>query len=492
MYLKLQTTTNKSSLSHYLSKYFFFGYDYTKKATINITSEIPLYIYTSDLEKTLKIQQSIKKIQNKNYYLIKIEQKNPIYKRIIDESPAIMDPKHWPFVCVSSMTSKIPHYNILASYYEEITKEKLPVLFQEIANIAKTKPSLSEKINTITSLLSEKMTYLSDSRSLQDYIVARSLQKISDTHLGDCKDFSIITCAILKHIGISSNIVLVTRGETALAGPENFPSTPWDFDHVILKVETPDKNLWVDPTNFVSTTQLLPDIADRRAIVLEVNNSHYEQIPAIQAQDQKVLRSAIWDIQNNTVKIKGNLAFLGIAARYMTGMSQKHSNETIKNMLIKMLGNYQMPILHSEASVPSLYSRIINDLVFDYHLNAQFSGLTTNAGQAIPLKFHFVKKLIAKPGSVSHLYLGSPQIIKDNLILNNIKSIGHHNLDCSIESRWANITRKVQYNKNQVWVRHEIEIKKSWVSANEFESKEYQELLNKLETHFNNGAAIIF
>ncbi len=493
VYLKLKTIRNKNSFSKYFARYFSFGEDYTKLSSIYITSEVPLYINIYDPEKVLTITQKTKKIKNKTWYLINIEQKQPLYKEIIDENLIIFNPKHRPIVCVASMENEIHDYNALAAHYQNIKKQKLPILYKNIADIASTKNTLTEKINTVTSLLSEKITYLSDCRTFKEGRIARPLEQVANSRLGDCKDFSMATSVILESIGIPSNIALVYRGELALPAPDILSSSPWDSNHAIVKVNLPTGPLWIDPTNFVSSTHLFPDIANRRAIVLEVNNSHYENIPPIKAITQGSLRRATWNIDKNSqAHITGSIEFYGIAARHFSGAAKKHSEHYIKNSVLQMLGNNQMPIVNYDIGLPDLHSTIVKDLLFKYNITAEFASLKTNSGKAMPLMFSVAKRLMTKKEAVSDLYLGSPQIIEDYLTLNNVKPIAKYSLNCHIESPWANISREVHYENNQAIIHHKLEIKKSWIEAEQFKSDIYQKLQRDLEQNFNSGAALVF
>lgn len=492
IFLKTKKIQKKSNLFPYYYNYFSLREDYIKSSNINIISEIPLYINIHDPEKIFTIQTKIKNIKNKKLYIINIEQKNPFYKHIIDEELIYINPKYWPRVSVSSRRDNISDAKIDASLYQSIAQQPLPVLYKKIAQIAQTKKTAIDKINTVTSLLAEEITYLSDGRTAKSGIMPQSLKTIADTRLGDCKDFTIGTLVILKSLGIPSKIVNVYRGEGIPVPTDSLLQSPWYFNHIMLKVELPTGPIWVDPTNFASMAPyIFPDISDRHAIILDGKNSHYETIPPIKPHEQRFIRRSIWDVKNEVSHIKGSVELCGIAAQQFTGFAKKYSTDAIKNIFIQSLGN-KMPILNYQVSLPDLTSRIVNDLLFEYSLTTPFSSLKTNTGKAIALKFNFVNKLIAKPEAVSDLYLGTPKIIDDYLTINNLKPIGSLSLNCKIESPWANIVRTVRYENNKILIHQQLEIKKSWIEAADFQSDPYQKLKLVLEQNFINGVAVVF
>ncbi len=493
IYLKYEINAQNSIPENYYATYFSSYYPYYTKKNISIQSELPLHIETNDPDKIFSVTQKTQKIKNKNLAVINITQTKPFIKMISDEEIPRLNPKNIPIVSISSIKDFNDYSNAIAIHYEKIKQQPLPELYKEIALAAQTKKTNLEKINTVTSLLAEKITYLADARTIKGGFIPQPLQRVVDTRLGDCKDFSMATSVILQSIGIPSKIAFVMRGEALFPFPNNLPG-PGHLNHAIVKVELPEGPLWVDPTNFTSmANHIHADISNRKTLVLSVNNSTYETIPAIKNTDHRIVINETWHkLRSNELEVTGNLKFLGNSAKMFTGDKNKYSEEFIQNKLIDIVNEQNGKVLHHKIKLPDLNSRIVNDLSFNYNLTTQNSHLKTNAGGAIPLSFHHVDLFFTKKNTVSDLYVGSPRIIESYRTIKNITPIGKQSLDCQIESPWANITRAVKYDKNQVLIHQKIEVKKSWIEASELNSDEYKKLQLAIHENFNNGIAIIF
>ena len=118
--------------------------------------------------------------------------------------------------------------------YNEVINQPLPKLFSDIAKTAAEAKGDKDKIDTVTSLLSEKIQYMGDWRAIKGRFIPRDLNEIASTGVGDCKDFTVATIAILRSIGYKADPALVLRGQyekslNILPGINN-------FNHVIVKV----------------------------------------------------------------------------------------------------------------------------------------------------------------------------------------------------------------------------------------------------------------
>lgn len=63
---------------------------------------------------------------------------------------------------------------------------------------------------------------------------------------GDCKDKALLTVALLSRLGVEAHPALVNTSERGLV-ERRLPS-PYDFDHVIVRLLLDGKAVWVDPT----------------------------------------------------------------------------------------------------------------------------------------------------------------------------------------------------------------------------------------------------
>lgn len=134
VYLKYQLNF-KTELDNFDSRFFTFGNQfYAHSASIYVTSELPLFISINDPDKILNIKKSTKKEKNKTLYCLVIHQHKPIYKDIIDEDKIYFNLKYVPIVSIVAAPTLAHFEKVVAMGYEQIKNQRLPVLYQEIAN----------------------------------------------------------------------------------------------------------------------------------------------------------------------------------------------------------------------------------------------------------------------------------------------------------------------------------------------------------------------
>jgi len=391
---KLENVDKKSGIENYFSKLIVIGdQTYVKEYSSHIVSEIPLYLEKHDPENIIDIVQTTQKNKNKILYIIDIKQKKPFIRTTVNEEHEIINPKCITYVSISSEKDWSKLGERLAVHYEKIAKDPLPKLYQEIADIAKTKKTPIEQINTVTALVADKLIYLQNMRTIEGRILPQPLEKVATTRFGDCKDFAMATRVILRELGIPAQFAFVKRGEAVLTLPTTLPNF-LHFDHVLLKVKLPTHSLWVDPTNFNSMANyIFADIADRPAFVISDKHSVIEKIPTVEAQNNVTRIEEKWNIKNSdTCQVQGVMKAMGFAAQYYTGLQRRASDESIRHILSTRLSQNYGTILNKEVTLPPLTSRIVEDLSFDYRVLSRNLSVPTNYGLAIPLYFTSFKR----------------------------------------------------------------------------------------------------
>src|SRR5581483_6589222 len=102
-----------------------------------------------------------------------------------------------------------------------------------------------------------------DWKTVDGQYVPHDLSHIAELKLGDCKDFSAATAAILKKLGLDAHIALTNRGVYYDGKADELP-TESSFNHAIVYVKADERVYWIDPTNTASFAGgMFSDIADR-------------------------------------------------------------------------------------------------------------------------------------------------------------------------------------------------------------------------------------
>ena len=489
LYLKYKEVLKKPNMQGFYENKSIFGLNnFQEHSELHIKSELQLYINSNDPKQYLNIKSG----KTSKFFTLDVTLLKPVYNKIVDETLQLFGPNKCPWVAVSSSNDWKTFGNKTAAPYIKVLQQPLPELYMQIYNEAKKESDPIKQITIVTSMLNKCVQYMGDWKSTEGSFKPQDLTKVATTRLGDCKDFSTGTAAILNKLGIKATVALVWRGEASYKQDMTLPAWGY-FNHAMVKVSLASGPLWVDPTNFFSiATKILPDIADRDALVLDSKNTVIEHIPASKPADFVVTNSRDLDLTNpELIKIHGTKVVTGLAATHYTGAILLSSKNTIENSIIREQGSFDN-ITNPKVNMPNLDSRIVSDLKFSFEFNEKNLVLNTNAGKAILSKSDLVNSFIVNDEQVSDLYLGSPAILSGITTLSKISPTNILPLDCTVQSPWLDAKRTVKYEKNSVTIKQEFTIKRSWIYNYELKSTEYKKMLDALAKNFKEGAGIVF
>lgn len=518
VYIKYQLDVKEPYIPNNFSADFTFGVGQHLAAShIHIESEMPFYIQSHDTERLLNIKQvdvkqadakhNVKQTDKKQgesnhekKQIIDIVLKKPVIKLPVDETYMAQNGHLYPWVTVSSEKNWEDFAKLQNNRLEAVVSQKLPPLLLKIAEQAKTKTTLIDKINTITSQLAENVTYMGDWRTVKGALVPRNLEEIANSKYGDCKDFSAATIAILRHLGETAHFAFVYRGVDMIESPNNLPNQSL-FNHAILRVldrgednktnnNTP-KNLWIDPTNFTSYAQgMYPDIADRFALVFNPIKAEYIRTKALNPEDAELNYKKSISFPENVVHVNGEVKIKGALALSYIGADLRASKETINRAIINAVSD-ESRTLEWRVEDYNLTSRIVHDLNFKYSISEKNNRVKTTAGYAYMLSENLSPLLAKTKDRVTDLRLEStPSIFKGELLIKKASLVGNELKACSIDSPWVKATRNIQDTKEGIKVVDEAIIKKTKILNSELKTKEYAEFQDKVYHCFGEAALV--
>jgi hypothetical protein len=491
LYLKYKVKTIKQPLPKYFALKFAYGQGaYWKKATLKLKSELPFHIIANDPKERLEMTQC----KEGKYYKLDIVSKKPAYDDLMNESPANQIPsaqKTW--VSISTFDRYEDFSKAIAKDYENVLFQELPILHETIKKATAPIANPVDQINKVTSLLSEKIRYMGDWRTIEGKFSPRSLKAVADSGAGDCKDYSASTAAILNSLGYKARVVIVMRGIPYLSPQKSLPSFSM-FNHAIVKATAADgKVFWIDPTNFASMADgIFPDISERPALVLDTENPSYETIPSIDYQHSKMDIKGKMEIKENDIlKTEGELRLIGESAQEFTGAALSHSLQALEEATIMTLSGEASP-LKNKVILPPLDSRIVKDLVISYAYEQENHLLLTNMGSGILLNFSwansFIDTSITQEGTT---FVGLPVTLSRTTTIKNIDAEQAKTLAYELEYPWVKAKRECHLSDQGIEMIETITILKSFITAEEVKSKEFQNLRQSIKKYCSKIALII-
>ncbi|MFV9875529.1 MAG: DUF3857 domain-containing protein [Rickettsiales endosymbiont of Dermacentor nuttalli] len=491
IYLKYKLSVTKVPLSQVFSTVFHFGSgEYLKKSTITLHSKIPLHSVINDPDQVLEVSKDVED----NFHAIRIVLKKPIYRDVINEPEnSILNKEKLTWVLLSSMQKWDDLSMKLSKDYIDVMNQPLPTLLKEIVSSAAKIEDEETQINQVISNLIDKIQYVSDVRTISGRFIPQSLEKLVANQMGDCKDFSTATAAMLKKLGFKAQVALVLRGIRVVSYDHALPTLS-DFNHAILKVTNKDgKVYWLDPTNSVSQVDgIFPDIAGKMSLVLDDKNPVYEMIPNINpAHAQTIIEKEINNIDENTLFDTGKIIFKGEKAINITAAALYRSQKFIQDMLFNILSDSYLEEENKVKMVMPEFTRIVRDVTIDYAYKQINKTFKTNLGEALTLKYNKLNNIIDSTDSqVSDLFIDIPHSFKNHVVLKNVKVDKVEKLNFSIISPWVDVTRICSEHEKGIEIVDNIVIHQSLIPNQALSTSTYQNLKKILRQNLN--AALIF
>ncbi|HSX19618.1 MAG TPA: DUF3857 and transglutaminase domain-containing protein [Gammaproteobacteria bacterium] len=479
----------KADVPNFFEHMFEYDQSYLKKSQVHIKSALPLFTNVNDPQHYLAVTPG----KEGKLYTLDITLQKPIYVHIVDEKAAPLNPQAYPWVFVATNDNWQQFAQTFASAYLNVANQTLPPMYQHIADDVKAEKDPIKQIALVAAQINDHVQYMGDWKTTDGKHIPKNLISVATTKLGDCKDFATGMVAILRTLGYDANVALVQRGEGVYDTKDVKLPGMFHFNHAMVRVQLADKRvLWVDPTNFFSVAdQILPDIADRQAVVL-ASPSYLTQIPQSNVHDNVITVHKTFDLKNeDIVSVKTILTMQGLSAIDLTGANLQASQDTINNAVVYQLGDYDN-ITEKRVKAPKLDSRLVKDITFEVDYKEKNMLINTNAGKAFVIKNPVIENFFFNDEQVADIYLGSPKTIHKSVTLTNIQLADNDVLDYTLQSPWVDIIRTVKYKANSVTVDQKVIIKTSWLNNDTIKSPQYRAFAAELAKNFKEGVAIVF
>ena len=490
IYLKHQTVVKEATVPGFFATDFIYGADsYWKQSRVEVVSELPFFLQVNDPEQYISIKQRKKGA----LYTLTMRLKRPVIKIPVNEQYVARNGKILPWISISTLQEWPELGATLAPKYEEIINEPLPAIMQEIVREAAAEKTLIDKINKVTSRLAEKITYMGDWRTVKGAYIPRHLADIAKSKIGDCKDLSASTAAMLRALSIKAVAACVFRGQQQ-APANNLPTIAY-FNHAIVAVKDGDKTLWIDPTNFTSFAHgIYADIENKQALVLDPSASELLVTTKIIPENALVTvnkQIALAKTIGAPSTITGTMLFQGGAAESITGADLITSKDNINHALLNAVTD-QSKTETSHIDDYNLTSRLVADLTFKFSFVENFSQVKTTSGQAflLPMNRQVAKLLTKTKDRVTDLAFEQPKIHQYTILLQDALLIGDKFLTCKVDSPWFAGMRDLQNTPAGIKISDTLTFKQRQIALADLKSTSYADMQAKLFSCFGDTALV--
>ncbi|MCK6599147.1 MAG: DUF3857 domain-containing protein [Bdellovibrionaceae bacterium] len=491
LYYKISVDKHTLPLKNFFSYLEVFGLkENLKKQNIFLESEIELNHFIHDPNGYLELENK----KEKGKYYINIFLKRPIFFNPIEEKEPYIAKTSLPHIEIS--TAKDWSFDLLKPIIDQneaVINQKIPNKFALALEQAKRATRFHDQVNILMNEIQNQVRYFGDWRTIKGGIIPRDLETIVSSGFGDCKDFSALLASLLRELGYKANIAWVYRANPYIEFPTQFPSLSTQ-NHAITHVELENKDYWFDATNsFVFTLSPPPDIANREAIVLRMNNPLKLHIPESKPEQNLIHVLLNFDkVEKFQAKGKAMIELKGLPSIEWTGSELNQSKKEIENRLLEWISSSSRNVNESLFQPFNLQSRIAEDYKFEFTFNVKNAFYKTNQGMAYLLWENYSLKLIGEEleQRTTDLFLRYPRQTIYHLKFNGKKAINPKAIECHFSSEWVDFNRSIKTNTKLTEVIDQIIIKKAYISNSDFLDKKIKKLKDDIQNCLINKALL--
>ena len=469
--------------------------DNIEKFHLHVHSKLPLSYNVRD--EFNRLAHSLTPAKN-GWVDLDVHSTSPLATVITQEESSFVRPELVPAISISSLPDWTRYGRELIPVHESLLAKPLPPALEEIKKKAALQKNPIDQIQSVAASMAQEFRYFGDWRRIHGGYVPRSLEEISESRYGDCKDLALSVTAIFRALGYKSNMAWIFRGE--VVPPASSYQLPVDtaFNHAISRVEIGSgasaKVYWVDATNPVAYARgVATDIADRPAFVLYADGGKLDHTPPMKPEDATFESHLAYEFQNDESLIaSGQIKLGGRQAIGLTARAFYSPVQAVNYDLIHSLAN-NGKVIESSVGDFERGSRIVQDLTIPVKFKLAESGLRTSAGLGYPLFRDDAagRLLVETKDRVSDLYIETPNSSKITIDLLNVKLVGKTSLDCDLKSEFVDLQRTVAAIKNGISITDIVAVKQTVIKNSELQSAAFSKFQTAVRVCFNRAAVIL-
>lgn len=479
---------------------------YTEKDVTEIRSEIPLVIRHKGASDIIGVEES--KEGNLHKYTISLLR--PSFRVPIGEPQAAIKDDTMPRIEIGAVGKG---WGEVAKHFspkvEEILTSPLHPEFEAIVAEAAKAPNNVEKARIAMAKLIEKVKYLGDWRTERGYFLPKSFAEVAQSKQGDCKDFSGVTVAMLRKLGMKAHVAWVHRGaENRLVGLLSNSNRAFDpllpgadhFNHAIVAAEIDGATYWLDPTNpMAHVGPPFSDIADRVALVLKPESIELSRIPkagtgfhVISTSYMAFRPSGRADVLN---RIQAQGSMVTEMARSLSEIKDPKQQERAKFALFSLApppGDISNPGVVSEIEPETKAKTGLGEASEQFVYVLEAKGTKTSLGHSFIVPSHPAANLIEMTGGgrVTGVNLGERGGLTRKYLLANFQLQGDLPKNCEIANPWFRISRKFERQPAGLVLTDDLVNMADEISIADVNSRRFEEFRKKFDACFEESALV--
>ncbi len=449
-----------------------------KGSNTRIESEIPLEVKTKNLDTSWQIKGH--KGKDKEIYTIE-HLRDATYGFAFEE----LTDWDWPVPMIifrSHTALDAPPLLNLNKKVENLLAEPLPA--HALAFIAALKKKgVTEPRQIATEVMAwaqDNVRYMGDWRSREGHFVPRPLGQIFESKYGDCKDFSLLTIALLRSLGLKAHFTLIQRGVPNASIHSFADSLYLMINHAVVYVAEAsegDAGFLIDPTNVMAFPDPLWDLLDRNALVITEKPFVHHTKTWAESKSYCEQTRAFRFIDNNSAWFSFSSYLSGVEGAMTAQSFFRNSPEVNKDMLRSSF-NFSPTELIVEK-MPEFWDRKAATVEIKFSGSQQGeTHIATPLGKVLALDQPYLDLFRLQRGELrlSNIRLPLERGVVHKRFQRTKLAHSAKSLNGKLVSKWFTIERKVKQEGDDLVITTAFETLIPTITTAEFISHEFSEL----------------
>jgi tetratricopeptide (TPR) repeat protein len=305
----------------------------------------------------------------------KLTEEGLIYEWTLEKEASIKPETGMPhFADIGKIlyVTTIPDWQFVIDWYRELAESKSEVTYEikeAVEKITGGNPNLSdeEKIRLVYEFITENITYSSVSFR-QSGLIPQKARDVLINKIGDCKDVTTLSIAMLKELGIDAYLTLV--GTTHHNSPVHFLPSIDIFDHVITRVTINNETKYFDHTakNYPFQSVPLGDIGAYNLTIFDESQPMY--LNAENFPPSNIIRKGNIEIlSDKSVIVELHNMKSGYYSAQMRHVYRELDDTNRKKSLTESIGSHISNVTLIEYDMPAIDS-LNYQFFYDYQYKA--------------------------------------------------------------------------------------------------------------------------
>ena len=487
--VKYRSTTDKALIKdHWSDRFSLWPTAAMEHFRYRVTSESPLFMEVTDPDKYLKVTQ-------KDPRTIEAVNTRYIPGGVQAERDPYWHPSRASEIFLSTDREWAGFFGTLNQDYQAVLDAPVPKALEAWLKSARKLKTPEDRVYFLMRQMSESLRYFGDWRRHDGGLIPRSLAEIEHSRYGDCKDLASLLASLLRRLDLRADVALIRRGDNAWGHePDYTLPNVGRFNHAIARVEvSPGKVYWLDATNPVASLEPLADVSGRPSLILYPDGPRLDRTPDADpksfSQDTEIVYAFAKD---GSAQVDLKTAFDGLGASRLANSLMLSPRAQVLSDVLDYLSEGHEIKHHRFTTEPQTGRKLAR---IDVGLRYEADKITYTAGR--DAFFVLPEGFLTGPFYETEDRESDLRLNEMPFVSHTVRRLRDSRLaqdvppDCTVDSTWFKVTRRVATDPKDVVITQDVELKRAYLTRTELRSRDFRRAQGDARTCFSHAGVLV-